>query len=518
MNKNKRIGFLIQPMRFFIMTMFEIVKTIQNIISLAYMNQLTENKLAILMNNMTINKISKEVTGSTVEEVCRLVHSWWNKECQYIELNLTGYEFIKLRLYRNHFELKNNELKFQSYKAMAVFAVYRLATRKHAISKKICKFTPKMEQLVNEKISEIKQQQILHNNKSLPTGIMPTLLDIAKSYELAQRSDGVPRPKAKTNLVLDHFSELLHYPVNSITKKELFSWLMELTTKLSANELANNVSPFERKVFDENLQKKVTNKVEPQTIYGAICTLRGMLTWASKHPEHPFDLDLSLYDDDFKIHISNYQTIYLTEEEIKSLYIQLKERDDREKTTGCVFTDYLSPLIMLCLSMGLRPDYALRIKLTDLEYSSNLILIRGNNGKIKKGEISLLTDDMIKVIKEWLTHPIHKKNTGGWLFPSFSTNAKYNDSRLVDYSKQLNKLKFDYDLPSLNFILIRHTFGTQITKFGKDIFLTQRLMHHKKVTTTKDRYAHHIEENTSITGLAAMNCLPSVLDAYGAAL
>jgi integrase len=179
-----------------------------------------------------------------------------------------------------------------------------------------------------------------------------------------------------------------------------------------------------------------------------------------------------------------------------------------------VFIDYLSPLIILCISSGLRPEYALRIKLKDLQYSSNFILIRGTNGKIKKGVRALLSDDMIMIIKGWLTHSIHKKNKGGWLFPSFSTNTKYNDSRLVDYSKQLNKLKLDYNLSNLNFILIRHTFGTQVTKFGKDIFLTQILMHHLSVTTTKDHYVHETEGNTIAQGLSAIGCLPSVLDAY----
>ncbi len=496
------------------MTMFEIVKTIQKTLSLAYTNQLTKKQLKVLMDVSSINKVSKEVGESTVEEVSRLFQSWWNKECKYIELNLTDYEFIKLRLYRNHFELKNNELKFKSDKAIAVFAVYRLATSKHPISKKICQCTSRMEQLVNEKISEIKQQQTLHNKKSVPTGRMPCLFDVANNYELAQRSKSVPRPTAKTNVVKDHFCELLNYPVNCITKREVFSWLMGLTTKLTALEVENSVSPFERTVFDKQLQKNVKNKLEPQTVYGAICTLRQMLKWASKHPEHSFDLDPSLYDDDFKICINNYQTIFLTEAEIKSLYIQLKERDDNENTTGCIFKNYLTPLIMLCISTGLRPEYALKIKLTDLQYSSKLILIRGTNGKIKKGEVSLLTEDMIYIIRNWLTHPIHKKNTGGWLFPSFSTNSKYSASRLIDYSKQLNQLKLDYDLPDLNFILLRHTFGTQITKFGKDIYLTQKLMHHKKVSTTANRYAHLIEQNTSVTGLAAMDSMPSVLDVY----
>lgn len=166
---------------------------------------------------------------------------------------------------------------------------------------------------------------------------------------------------------------------------------------------------------------------------------------------------------------STIKQVY-TDEELSKL---LKKPNLRE----CAFTDYkIWVLENLAISIGLRIGSLLNIKIGDINFQNNSILV--NKTKNKKGFTTYFNSEMAMILKEYLRYRGYTENEY-LICTEFGTQlarrtaqqevAKYNKSRGVNKT-------------SLH--LMRHTFAKNSVQAGLDVFTLMNKLQHKDISTT----------------------------------
>lgn len=146
-----------------------------------------------------------------------------------------------------------------------------------------------------------------------------------------------------------------------------------------------------------------------------------------------------------------------------------------------VFTGFRDYTFMaLMLDSGIRPQEALRLKVSDIEINEKRICIREEYSKTKQLRYLPISNQSINLLKKLIAvrHPEWNKN--GEVFCTFS-GTELNSSHLQDrfraYSKQAGFSITPYQL--------RHIFALGFIKNGGDPFSLQRIMGHSRLEQTR---------------------------------
>lgn len=421
--------------------------------------------------------------GETKAEQTRAkLNDWFNKKISYLEINVLAIDNLNVRLYRNGFNSENNELKVILNSGVVFYSRARLPNKKHSTQKKICDLSEgiKLESKVKSELGAIAAQQAIHQNgrNIHARKPIPTLGEYLPEYQNLIYLSNPKTAESKTQLIENHFSNLLSLPINEISKNHLLKWLSSHTVKLTSKQLSSGMSPYD---------------LAESTIKGAMSTLRAAIRAASEDPRHPFVFDEELLCKPLKVQVNNTEDKYYTDNELTEIYQELAARDKEKlkgKTVGSVYADYFTPLALLCFHTGLRPSYALQIMKSDINFADKKLRIRATVGKIKKDQYIEITPEIEAILKEWLKHSCHQTTATKWLFPSPRSKGAHITSYKKTKASFIKRLSFGH----LDFRIIRHTFATRHTKQTNNIRKTQIALGHKSSQTT-ERYSHVIQDD-----------------------
>jgi site-specific recombinase XerD len=138
-------------------------------------------------------------------------------------------------------------------------------------------------------------------------------------------------------------------------------------------------------------------------------------------------------------------------------------------------------ILLLLYSAGLRVGEAVRLRIPDIDSERMVIHVRGAKGK--KDRIVMLADATLEALRSyWRYHRPEK-----WLFPGERRDRHLNTravQRMVTDTARRAGIRKRVTPHTL-----RHTFATHLLENGTDLRYIQRLLGHKKSTTT-EIYTH----------------------------
>jgi len=438
----------------------------------------------------------KGVTDFESSTIQRKVKSW-SQGTKYLEFKVIKQPGLYIRLNKSRFDFDAETLTVNSPEAFSFYHRKRKPGRKHAKMTLICHLIKEgLGDRIQQHLDSIPIKSVLNEvtdeTYRASQSTIPTLGEFLPTYQSIMYSENSSTYKTRVKLIQNQFSYLFDTPVNHIRGAELIEFTKSFERDRTAVEEQEGASPY---------------KVKESTMKGYIGGMRGLLTRASTYSHHPFDLCESLYCKALEFNIDNESDRYLTLDEIEHLIKCLAKRDKKnfKNSKNSKFSDYLTPLILLCLATGLRPKYALKLKWSHVDFKNNQLIIKGGYGKIKSDEVSDLTDDAILVLNEWKKHIFHKKSNNNWVFPS----PQNPDKHLTTYKTTFTTFREEYKLVKFVMYDMRHTFATHFTSAYQNIHTTQDALHQKCPKSVK-RYARHLTSDRKEGTAALAEILPSV--------
>ena len=137
-------------------------------------------------------------------------------------------------------------------------------------------------------------------------------------------------------------------------------------------------------------------------------------------------------------------------------------------------------ILMLIYSAGLRIGESIRIRRVDLNFDRKSVFIKA--GKGKKDRYSVLSDKVIKLLKEYLD--IYKPEY--WLFEG-QTGGQYSTKSIQQvFRRAVQKSGIN---PYSTVHTLRHSFATHLLERGMDLRYIQVLLGHNSSKTT-EIYTH----------------------------
>lgn len=228
------------------------------------------------------------------------------------------------------------------------------------------------------------------------------------------------------------------------------------------------IAKVNKKLVDDYIfsLKKEDIKVSSINIY--LKFLRIFLYWSMQNN----------YMNDFKIELLKQDV------EVKQGYTeeQLKLLLKKPNTKTCTFAEYRNWVITnLLLSTGIRRNTLVNIKIGDLDFENELILL--TTVKNRKQQLIPMTSALKDVLLEYVGYRggndediLFCSSTGSKLTPEGFNKAirEYNHKRGIEKSGLHN---------------FRRSFATMSVKNGVDLFKLQKLMSHSSIKTTQ-KYVH----------------------------
>lgn len=418
--------------------------------------------------------------------ICSKLSKWFHSDSStHLRFRIKNMPYIQIRINRNHIELKGGQLYLTSEKAFSFDLVGRLPGQINASTKHICHFMLEgLDDCINSALDLFKKEKLAHKNKVY----LPTLEEYLPSHTETLKLKNSHGYKRSENIIRRIFPSLLQKRIDLIDKEDLLSIFNSFLLDRSQAEINRGEPRFS--IAESTLKEH----------FGAI---RSCIRAASK--KYKFSLNESLYDEVFYFNASPEIDRYLSQEQTERIYDCLKLRDHERKSNSCIFKDYLSPLVALILNTGVRPKYALNISWSDVDFVNKQISIKSiaGNRKIAKTEWIDLSSEMVLLLQEWRNHPVHAANGGGWLFPSPAIKMK----RLVSYKSAFTSFRKKYALEFFVLYDLRHTFATNVTSFYGNIYVTQKLLHHADLASTK-RYARVLSKDRKEATVSTANASP----------
>lgn len=203
-----------------------------------------------------------------------------------------------------------------------------------------------------------------------------------------------------------------------------------------------------------------------------------------------------------KVRVPKVPVEFLTEDQVQELYDVLIARDKRRRKQrveynkwlahrgqqllpdydqlGIMFTDYLTPLVLLVLNTGLRFDEAISLKWSDIDFSKRQFV--ANASKTESFRYIPLTTDMEAMLSE--LKQLNLANTGEQSASVFLNNdGKPLRSVKTAWNNVRKQLPFDCD-----FRMLRRTFGSRLVQRGESVYIVSQLLGHTNVQTTQRWY------------------------------
>jgi site-specific recombinase XerD len=133
-------------------------------------------------------------------------------------------------------------------------------------------------------------------------------------------------------------------------------------------------------------------------------------------------------------------------------------------------------LLMTTYGGGLRVSEVVHLQPPDIH--SERMLIRVNQGKGRKDRYTLLSPRLLEELRAYW----REYRPQGWLFPNAAGSGPLtagSAKRAFDRAKERAGIKHGHGIHSL-----RHSFATHLMEAGVDLPTIQRLMGHKRLSTT----------------------------------
>ena len=145
-----------------------------------------------------------------------------------------------------------------------------------------------------------------------------------------------------------------------------------------------------------------------------------------------------------------------------------------------MFTDYLTPLVLLVLNTGLRFDEAISLKWSDIDFNKRQFVAKAS--KTDNFRYIPLTTDMEAMLKE--LKQLNLANTGEQSANVFLNNdGRPLRSVKTAWNNVRKQLPFDCD-----FRMLRRTFGSRLVQKGESVYIVSQLLGHTNVQTTQRWY------------------------------
>lgn len=133
-------------------------------------------------------------------------------------------------------------------------------------------------------------------------------------------------------------------------------------------------------------------------------------------------------------------------------------------------------IFTLIYSAGLRVSEAANLTLADIDFERKQIFIR--NGKNKKDRYTLLADETIKLLKNYLQiyNPIEYLFYGNDICNKISIDCIQRNFKALVHDNEIIK--------NIHIHTLRHCFATHLLENGTSIFYIMQLLGHSNIQTT----------------------------------
>ena len=191
----------------------------------------------------------------------------------------------------------------------------------------------------------------------------------------------------------------------------------------------------------------------------------------------------------YKNPVKNIKFQHVTDKTEKNVWT--KEQADRAREYA---QRHLRLDIVLYLNTGLRRSELLGLKWTDIDFVENTLHVQRavvqTKGQIVIDRPKSATSDRIvpfsesfgKYLRKFQSDNEYVLGTDGVMSPA--TYAK-------QFSKFMEKMSKDINVPALTPHELRHTYGTLKRAAGVDIYTIQKVMGHADISITADIYVHN---------------------------
>lgn len=148
-------------------------------------------------------------------------------------------------------------------------------------------------------------------------------------------------------------------------------------------------------------------------------------------------------------------------------------------------------LTVLLLDTGMRNTEAIETKISDIDFSRNVILITADRAKTNRLRYVPFSQKTNKLLRELLSET-EEVNTE-YLFPTVYGNRPF-DKRF--YRTQLEDVSKNQGMKHVHPHMLRHTFATQYLMNGGDAISLQKILGHTKLDMTM-RYVEFTQSDLS---------------------
>lgn len=133
-------------------------------------------------------------------------------------------------------------------------------------------------------------------------------------------------------------------------------------------------------------------------------------------------------------------------------------------------------LIALLYSSGLRVSEVVSIKIKDIDFKNNVLLIQ--KGKGRKDRFTIISKEILQQIKRYLNQ---RKRDSKYLFETRLNHITIKTAQII-VKKAAKKAKVSKETHCHT---LRHSFATHLLEQGENIRTIQKLLGHKDIRTTQ---------------------------------
>jgi integrase len=145
-----------------------------------------------------------------------------------------------------------------------------------------------------------------------------------------------------------------------------------------------------------------------------------------------------------------------------------------------VYTDHLTPIVLLALFTGCRFGELAELRWSDLDLTRALLSVRSETAKTGTGRIIPLHSEAVTMLRAWMPTKVDRDAA---VFPG------KDGGRLVDIKTAWREIMKAAALTDFRFHDTRHTFASRLIAAGADINMVRELLGHATVLMTS-RYLH----------------------------
>lgn len=249
-----------------------------------------------------------------------------------------------------------------------------------------------------------------------------------------------------------------------------FPFLAPLHDRPVETLTTRDIVDLSRKLSSTPCRRNPEKCLSPQTIKHILGLLKRILLFAANIEICPFPNALKIA----MPKIDNQKTENMTKEQISAYLKALDEEEDQDSAA----------ILRLALFTGMRKNALLNLQWSDIDFSNNLIKLRGAVAKNRETQFIPLSPAARDVLLQ-----VRRQNSP-YIFPGRDGGKRYDFQRMPRRVREKAGLPKDFR-PMHG---LRHTFASSLASSGEvGLYTLQKLMTHGSPAMTQ-RYAHLADE------------------------